>query len=128
MDLNTWGYPNDVGLINKCDQMVETITNIVIDKSVIQNAVTNAINPLNERIDDVNEHIDTAKTEIMENCTSGGESGNDGCCGCCNVATKCDLRNAVNAINSHIDEKLDSYDFEGKFGDINDQINELLNG
>lgn len=123
MDLNTWGYPNDVGLINKCDQMLETITNIVIDKTVIQNAVTEAIDPLNDKFDEVNGHIDTAKEEILENCSGG--SDDDCCCGCCNVATKCDLRNAVNTINAHIDEKLESYDFDAKFENLNEQINEL---
>lgn len=105
MDLNTYGYPVDVGLVTKCEQLLSSIK-VVIDKQTIHDAVSESIEPLNDRFDEVNEHIENAKDEIIENC-DGCECGCCGCCGCGKIITKTDLAEAVNTITSYMDEKFE---------------------
>lgn len=105
MELNTYGYPVDVGLITKCDQMMSAITKVIkeketVSKEVIKEAVTESIEPLDNKFNEVNTNIENAKNEILEN---GGDSG--GCCGCRKLATKADIQNAVNEIKNDINEK-----------------------
>ena len=69
MDLNTYGYPVDVGLVTKCEQLLSSIK-VVVDKQTIHDAVSESIEPLNDRFDEVNDHIENAKDEIIENCGS----------------------------------------------------------
>lgn len=114
MELNIYGYPNDVGLITKCDQMMSAITKVIKEKEtaskeVIKEAVTESIEPLDGRFDEINANIENAKNEILEN---EGDSG--GCCGCCKLATKADIQNAVNEIKNDINDK---------FININEYIN-----
>lgn len=124
MEYYTYGYPNDVPLITRdcCGG---------IDGADIEEAVTNAmINfmpSINNNFGDVHTHIDEAKDEILaKECGCGGGSGCDDCCIC--LATKCDLNQAVNKINEHIDTKFNEIDFISKFSDLNQQIATLING
>lgn len=109
MELNTYGYPNDVGLITKCDQMMSAITKVIKEKEtaskeVIKEAVTESIEPLDGRFDEINANIENAKNEILEH---EGDTG--GCCGCCKLATKADIQRVIDEIND-------------KFININDHI------
>lgn len=45
----------------------------------------------------------------------------------CNIASKEDIKNAVNKINEHIDEKFDEIDFMNQFENLNNQINNIKN-
>jgi hypothetical protein len=111
MELNTYGYPNDVGLITKCDQMMSAITKVIKEKEtaskeVIKEAVTESIEPLDGRFDEINANIENAKNEILEH-----EGDTSGCCGCCKLATKADIQRVIDEIND-------------KFININDYIND----
>ena len=124
MEYYTYGYPNDVPLITRdcCGG---------IDGADIEEAVTNVMKnfmpSINNNFGDVHTHIDEAKDEILaKDCSCGGGSGCDDCCIC--VATKCDLNQAVNKINEHIDSKFNEIDFISQFSDLNQQIATLING
>jgi hypothetical protein len=91
--------------------MISAITKVIkeketVSKEVIKEAVTESIEPLDGRFDEINTNIENAKNEILEN---GGDSG--GCCGCCKLATKADIQRVIDEIND-------------KFININDYIND----
>ena len=124
MEYYTYGYPNDVPLITRdcCGG---------IDGADIEEAVTNVMKnfmpSINNNFGDVHTHIDDAKDEILaKECGCEGGSGCDDCCIC--LATKCDLNQAVNKINEHIDSKFNEIDFISQFSDLNQQIATLING
>lgn len=124
MEYYTYGYPNDVPLITRdcCES---------IDSADIEEAVTNAmmsfIPSINSNFGEVHTHIDNAKEEILaKECECSCGIGCDDCSIC--LATKCDLNDAVDKINEHIDNKFNEIDFMSQFSDLNQQIATLING
>lgn len=129
MALNRWGYPNDVGLITRTDQLIQSMTKINVNTTAIEtsveNVINNAIDGLDENItNNVNTAINEAKNEIIEampdDCGCGGNI--DSCCG----ATKCDIRNAVTEIKEHIDNVIVEHE-ERMSNNINEIYNNILN-
>ena len=123
MALNRWGFPNEVGLITRTDQIIQKIENInvQVDSTNIENVVNNAIS---ESTADIDAKINEAKTEIIESmpeCNCGNDVAN-----CCCVATKCDIKKAVDDIKDHIDSTVNNDDFRTLFSNVNEIYNEIL--
>lgn len=124
MALNRWGYPNDVGLITRTDQLIQSLTKVTIDTTSIEEVITNAVSDSDEAI--INK-IDESTTQIidaMPECC-GGCDGGCGCDGC--TATMCDVKNAVREIKSHIDKTFNGENPTQMFSNINEIYNKVIN-
>ena len=138
MALSRWGFPNDVGLITRTDQFIESLTKINVDTTSIENTfetiINNAINGLDDDVADkvnstLGEQITEAKNEIIEAMPEGcGCGGNNDINNCCCGATKCDVQNAVTEIKEHIDKTFNGENQTQLFSNINEIYNNILNG
>lgn len=121
MALNRWGFPNDVGLITRTDQLIKSLTKVTVDTTSIENTITNAVGASDEAIIG---KIDESTAQIIdampECCGCGG-----GCDGC--TATICDVRNAVSEIKAHIDDTFNGENQTRMFSNINEIYNKVLN-
>lgn len=123
MALSRWGFPNDVGLITRTDQLMQMMTKtVVVDTTSIENVINEAI----ETVDDsINEKIDESTNAIIEampECKGGCDHEID----CC-TATKCDIRQAVDEIKTHIDNAFNGETESVLFEEISDIYNKLKN-
>ena len=88
-------------------------------KDTIESSVHESLGNIDCKFCSVHNHIDRAKNEIIEH---------EGCGCTCNLATKQDIADAIQQINTHTDEKFDEIDFPTQFADLNQQIAALNNG
>ena len=116
-------YKSDVGLIGRAEQIKEYLdekfSNVSVDTDLIETTIENTINTSIDKVNcgicGINNHIECAKNEIINNMGT--------CKPCvCNLATKEDVQNAVKEVNAHTDEKFDEVDFIKQFSDLNEQI------
>ena len=127
-DYKRYNYRDNVGLVTGLEQFEDylngKLSNITVDTDIIEESVKkgmdDSISKIEDGLDKVNENIENAKNEIIEN-----ENCHHPCI--CNLATKQDIQCAVRTINNHTDEKFDSIDFQKQFSDLNEQIKELNN-
>lgn len=119
-------YDSDVPYVGR-NTVIENyldkkLSNISIDENevrhVIESSVHQSLGDIDCKFCSVHNHIDRAKNEIIEH---------EGVGCTCHLATKEDIANAVNQINTHTDEKFDEIDFLTHFEDLNQQIANLNN-
>ena len=95
-------------------------SSISIDKDEIRETIEESVHDSLGDIDckfcSVHNHIEHAKNEIIDS---------QPCM--CHLATKEDIANAVNQINTHTDEKFDEIDFAQQFTNLNEQLSNLNN-
>lgn len=83
----------------------------------------NEIMQTNERNDNrLACHINCAKNQIIEEIHTHAVDH----CTLHHLATKDDVRKAVEEVNIHTDEKFDEVDFEGQLSDLNEQVRTLI--
>lgn len=96
------------------------LSNVSVDTNLIRNTIKCSVHESLSDVDcqfcSVHKHIDRAKDEIINH-----EPG--GCM--CHLATKEDIANAVEQINTHTDEKFQEVDFELQFMNLNEQLARL---
>lgn len=142
-DLRDYGYLDNIPLSSKCEQLkdyfdkkFDEVSNIkeVIKETIIDNIPTydDEFKTINDNIDEsvevikneINESTNVIKDEIDESTeeiiNQIKENGNCECC--CQLATKKDIKEAVEQINSHTDSKFDEINFRQQFQDLNKQI------
>lgn len=127
-----YGFNDKVPLIDKCSQMynyfeskfngIGSVDTQLIE-TTIENTIDNSMNEVNCKLCGINRHIEDAKQEIIEEVHNIDIE--TPCM--CNIATKDDIRKAVEDINTHTDEKFKEIDFEKEFGDLNQQVLEIIN-
>ena len=118
MALNRWGFPQPVGLITRTDQIIQSLSKVTVDTSSIESVINTAVNTT---VNNIEEKIDTAKTEIIDSMPECDCSPTIDCC----VATKCDIRNAVNEIKEHIDDTFNGVNQTELFTEISEIHNNL---
>lgn len=111
---NTYDYNPETPFIPlKCDCNV--------DMDEVLDAIEDATNEINCSIRHTNQHINCSANRVIQ------EVKDNAPC-MCNVATKADIRSAVEAINGNTNAKFDEIDFIKKFDDLNNQIKGLNHG
>ena len=106
---------DNVPLISCKDQMISYLEgkfgsiDIDIDSDEIKETIVNTIDStlnstLDSKLDKVHKHIDDAKQHLC-----------------------CDVYCAKNDIKKHIDNKIDTINFEEQFSNLNEQVTEILN-
>ena len=106
---------DNVPLISCKDQMISYLEgkfgsiDIDIDSDEIKETIVNTIDStlnsiLDSKLDKVHKHIDDAKEHLC-----------------------CDVYCAKNDIKKHIDNKIDTINFEEQFSNLNEQVTEILN-
>lgn len=106
---------DNVPLISCKDQMISYLEgkfgsiDIDIDSDEIKETIVNTIDStlnstLDNKLDQVHKHIDNAKEHLC-----------------------CDVYCAKNDIKKHIDNKIDTINFEEQFSNLNEQVTEILN-
>lgn len=118
MALNRWGFPNEVGLITRTDQLIQSLSKVTvnIDASSVETVINDAISESDEKII---EKINESTNEIIESMPECGGCGDISCC----VATKCDIKNAVEEIKQHIDDTVAGDEFQRLFSEVIDIYN-----
>ncbi len=113
-------YVGRTGMIE--NYLDKKFANIGVDenkiKEVIENSVESSLGNIDCKFCAVHKHIEKSKDEIIE---AQGSSCN------CNGVTKKDITDAIEKINSHVDEKFDEIDFMKQFSDLNEQITQINN-
>ena len=115
---NTYDFNQDTPFIpQKCCEI-----NIDVDgiKDEIIEAIDNSNCDLTHKLYHTNKHIECASENIIR------EVHKTNCL--CKVATKEDIKNAVESINSHTDDKFNEIDFMSQFENLNNQIKDIKNG
>lgn len=115
---NTYDFNPDTPFIpQKCCDI-----NIDIDdlKDDIIEAIDNSNDNLTHKLYHTNKHIDCASDNIIR------EVHKANCM--CKIATKEDIKNAIDNINSHTDSKFNEIDFISQFENLNNQIKNLKDG
>ena len=120
MALSRWGYPNDVGLITRTDQLIQSLKTVTVDTTSIEHVIEGADQTIINKIDESTNQIINAMPECC-----GGCDGGCGCDGC--TATMCDVKNAVREIKSHIDKTFNGENPTQMFSNINEIYNKVLN-
>ena len=118
MALNRWGFPKDVGLITRTDQLIQSLTRVNVDTSSISTVINNAASGLDDKIEEAKNEV----IEAMPDCCGGGSMPD-----CCCTATKCDIRQAVNEIKEHIDNTVNGEKFTKLFSNVNDIYEQIIN-
>ena len=106
---------DNVPLISCKDQMISYLEgkfgsiDIDIDSDEIKETIVNTIDStlnstLDSKLDKVHKHIEDAKEHLC-----------------------CDVYCAKNDIKKHIDNKIDTINFEEQFSNLNEQVTEILN-
>ena len=106
---------DNVQLISCKDQMISYLEgkfgsiDIDIDSDEIKETIVNTIDStlnstLDSKLDKVHKHIEDAKEHLC-----------------------CDVYCAKNDIKKHIDNKIDTINFEEQFSNLNEQVTEILN-
>lgn len=90
-----------------------------VDIDSIKNAIDES---LDDKLKHINCHINCATSTIINEIK---ESNQEICL--CNMATKKDIINAVNEINTHVDEKFNEIDFIKQFDNLNNQLENIKN-
>ena len=114
-DYRCYEFFDKVPLISCKDQMKLYFDNkfgaidIDIDTEEIKETIVNTIDSslnstLDSKLDKVHKHIDDAKEHLC-----------------------CDVYCAKNDIKKHIDNKIDTINFEEQFSNLNEQVTEILN-
>jgi hypothetical protein len=126
-DLREYGYMDDTSLSSRCDQIKEYLdekmgsTSKITD--TIKETITDSMSTYDEKFCCTNCHIERAKKEIINKIDNQGSGS--GCC--CKLATKEDVKNAIEEINEHTDSKFDEMNFNQQFSDLNQQVREIKN-
>ena len=121
---NTYDFDSDTPFIPlKCGCGESCSIDMDSIKNTVETAVSNGINDLDEKINHIHCQINCATSNIIHEIK---ENSQEVCL--CNIANKNDIKNAINEINNHIDEKFDEVDFIKQFDNLNNQLKEINNG
>lgn len=118
MALSRWGFPNDVGLITRTDQLIQSLSKVTvdIDSTSIETVINDALSDSEGKII---EKINNSTSEIIDAMPECNGCGGMDCC----AATKCDIKNAVDNIKQHIDDTVGSQNFQDLFREVSELYN-----
>lgn len=88
-------------------------------ESGIKDTIIESLNGVEDGMEHINDHIETAKTEIIDKLDEHNHC-------LCNVASKEDIEGAVEQVNAYTARKFKEADLETKFSDLNEQIKQLM--
>lgn len=115
---NLYGFDSKTPILIPLKQVID----VEVDMNAIKDAVKEGIaeSDIDNNNCDCHKHIHCATEKIINEIHKNKQC-------MCNIATKQDIKNAVEAINNHTDEKFDEVDFAKHFDDLNQQIMNLKN-
>lgn len=115
---NTYDFNPETPFIPLKGCECECDCNVDIDVSTIVDAINDN---LCNKFSQTNHHIEHSTERIIDEIR---DNKTEICL--CNVASKEDIKNAINEINEHTDEKFNEIDFINQFENLNNQLNSII--
>lgn len=132
-DYKRYGFCDNVPYVSSCQNIKDYLDNKfegVNNTEIVEKTVTETIdksmgklqckmNVIEEDIHHVCEHVCHAEDHIIHEIHKHANTG------CCNGVSKKDLKEVVDKVNQHIDDKFNEVDFTQQFSDLNKQVADI---